>query len=68
MRGNRGKFVLGGVAAVALLALASPNHHAGVTIHAHRIGDEAPQRVQAAIDLGLVGFSVLVTWSERLNR
>lgn len=52
---------------LALAAWASPGHHAGVTIHAHRLDDRAPERLMAAIDLGIVGFSLLVTWSKRLG-
>ena len=54
------------IAALALLVLASPQHRATIRILAHRPGDMAPERLQAAVDFGLVGLSVLVTWSKRL--
>jgi hypothetical protein len=31
----------------------------------HDIGDPQPHRVQAALDLGLVGVSILYTWTAR---
>ena len=58
--------ILGTAAAVALIAVASPQHHADIEILTHRQNDLAPQRVQAVVDLGLVAVSVLVTWSQRL--
>ena len=58
--------VLAGIAALALIVAASPSHRANITIFAHRQDDSAPQRLQAAIDLGIVGVSILVTWSRRL--
>lgn len=59
--------IIAGAALLALLTLASPGHHAGVTINAHRVGDPTPQQLQAAVDLGIIGFSVLVTWSKQLG-
>ena len=53
--------------ALALLALASPDHRADIRILTHRPGDLAPQRAQAVVDLGLASISVLVTWSRRLG-
>lgn len=58
---NRGR-VLGGVVAAALLvALWHPV--AEVRLITHDIGDPAPRRLQAAVDLGMVGVSVMVTWT-----
>ena len=54
-------------AALALLALASPDHRADIKILTHRPGDVAPQKAQAVVDLGLASISVLVTWSKRLG-
>jgi len=53
--------------ALALLALASPDHRADIKILTHRPGDIAPQKAQAVVDLGLASISVLVTWSRRLG-
>ncbi len=51
---------------MALVAFASPQHRASIQILAHDQGDVSPRRIQAVVDLGLVGVSVLVTWSRRL--
>lgn len=54
------------VAALALLATQTPT--ASIRIETHDVTDLTPKRVQAAIDVGLVAVSVLVTWSERIAR
>ena len=64
-RRNR-NIVIAGAAALALVALSSPGHRATIEILTHRQNDQAPQRIQAAVDLGLIAVSVLVTWSKRL--
>ncbi|WP_019517372.1 hypothetical protein [Sphingomonas sp. Mn802worker] len=48
-------------AVLALVALRHPS--ADLKIMTHEARDTAPHRIQAAIDLGLVGVSVLYTWS-----
>lgn len=48
-----------GLVAVAVARHPSPD----IRLLTHDIGDPRPHRVQAAIDLGLVGVSVLYTWS-----
>lgn len=60
------RIVLAGLAGVALLAFAAPHHRADIAIFTHRQTDLTPQRVQAAVDLGIVGFSFLLTWSKQL--
>jgi hypothetical protein len=67
MRGKHARTLVIAAALLAVFALASPNRHAGIAIHAHRVGDLSPQQFQAAVDLGAVGFSFLVTWSKRLG-
>lgn len=50
----------------ALLLLAAVRHPtADIQIITHDQSDRAPHRVQAAIDLGLVAVSVLVTWTTK---
>ena len=51
----------------ALVAFTAPHHRADIEILTHRANDLSPQKVQAVVDLGLVGFSVLVTWSQHLD-
>lgn len=58
--------MLAGLAGVALIAVAAPSRHANITILTHQENDRTPQRVRAAVDLGLVGFSFLLTWSKQL--
>ncbi|WP_277316696.1 hypothetical protein [Sphingomonas sp. AOB5] len=55
------------VAAFLLLAW-SPGNHANIEILTHEQTDLNPHKVQAAIDLGLVGISVLYTWTSNLTR
>lgn len=67
MKTRRGRILIAGAAALAVVALASPDHRAGIAIHAHQQGDRSPERLQAVVDLGIVGFSFLLTWSKRLR-
>ncbi|KTF70388.1 hypothetical protein ACNFJ7_10960 [Sphingomonas sp. HT-1] len=55
------------VGAVALVALQAERPRADFQILTHRAGDMAPQKVQAAIDMGVVAVSVIVTWSRALS-
>jgi len=55
------------VAALGLLAVAARHPTADLRLLTHDAGDRAPVRVQAAIDLGLVGISVLYTFSRQLR-
>lgn len=63
----RRKRVMAGVlvAVLALLALRHPS--ADIRVITHRANDPAPMRVQAAVDLGLMAVSLLVTWTHRLD-
>lgn len=60
MRNRR--IMVGIVAVVALIAVAR-HPSADIQILTHDSSDPAPHRMKAAIDLGLVGISVLVTWT-----
>ncbi|MDB5705643.1 MAG: hypothetical protein JWN66_2759 [Sphingomonas bacterium] len=62
MRNRR--FVLAIVAA-ALLIAAARHPSADIRILTHDQADRAPHRIQAAIDLGLFAFSVLITWTTK---
>ncbi len=54
------------IAALALTAIVAARHPVpSVRLLTHDIGDPSPHRFQAAIDLGLVGVSVLYTWTAR---
>lgn len=50
-------------AALGLLVLGSRHPNADFQLIAQDAGDPAPHRVQAALDLGLIGVKLLVTWS-----
>lgn len=54
------------VAALLLVSLGS-DLRANFALSMQRPGDPSPQRIEAALDLGLIAFSVLVTWSKRLD-
>lgn len=60
MRDRRTALALAG-AAMLLLAVRHPT--ADIRLITHDAGDPAPHRMQAAIDLGLIGVSVLYTWT-----
>lgn len=61
MKHRRRMVIAGTGAALALIALRHPT--ADLRIMTHEARDTAPHRIQAAIDLGLVGFSILYTWT-----
>jgi hypothetical protein len=67
MPGRARKIAFGALAVLSLLLLASPERRADIAIHLHRVDDVSPQRVEAAVDIGIVAISVLVTWSKRLT-
>jgi hypothetical protein len=54
------------IAILALLLLAVRHPSADIRILTHDATDRAPMRVQAALDLGVMAFSVLITWTKRL--
>jgi hypothetical protein len=55
------------VAAFGLVVLAARQPTADFKVLTHVAGDPAPARIQAAFDLGVVGVSVLYTWSRQLR-
>lgn len=54
---------MAGIVAVAALIAVARHPNADIQILTHDTSDPAPHQIKAAIDLGLVGFSVLVTWT-----
>jgi hypothetical protein len=54
-------------AAVALVAVGTRQPTADIRILTHDVRDLQPARMQAAIDLGLVGVNLLVTWTRQLR-
>ncbi|OYY71707.1 hypothetical protein [Sphingomonas sp. 28-63-12] len=62
MRNRR--IVLAGCAALlAITALRHPS--ADIRIMTHDATDRAPQQVSAAVDVGIMAFSLLVTWTAK---
>lgn len=68
MRRSRQAMLIGATALLAMAAFSSSPPRADIRILAHQSGDRAPQRMQAAVDVGIFAVSVLVTWSKRLAR
>lgn len=58
-----------GYAALALMlgTLVVRHPSADIRILTHEASDQSPARVQAAVDLGVMAVSLLVTWTRRLN-
>jgi hypothetical protein len=65
MRNRRMALVL---AIVGLGMLASKHPTADLRFITHDVSDPSPRRMQAAVDLGVVGVSVLYTWTVRQLR
>jgi hypothetical protein len=59
----RNRRIIFGFAAVAALVAAERHPTADIQILTHDATDRAPHQIKAALDLGLVGVSVLVTWT-----
>jgi hypothetical protein len=56
------RIMVGIVTALALIAVAR-HPSADIRILTHESTDPAPHQVKAALDLGLFGVSLLVTWT-----
>ena len=54
-----------GFCTALLLVLAARHPSADIRILTHDESDRAPHRIQAAVDLGLVAVSVLITWTTK---
>ncbi|WP_230481223.1 hypothetical protein [Sphingomonas sp. Leaf21] len=59
----RERRIMIGMAVLALVALAYRHPTADIRLITHDIADRSPRRVQAAVDLGLFGVSILYTWT-----
>lgn len=60
------RIVVGALAALLLAgAWAAPGPHADIRILTAEKTDANPQRIQAAVDIGWIAVSLLVTWSKR---
>ncbi|MEG3082792.1 hypothetical protein U1707_03995 [Sphingomonas sp. PB2P12] len=61
MRNRKATLMVAGLLAVTMLAVRHPTVDLKLVTHDSR--DPAPHRMQAAVDFGLVGVSVLYTWT-----
>ena len=55
--------VVAAAVALAVVAVGARHPTADIRLQTHDLADPAPHRFQAAVDLGLVGVSVLYTWT-----
>ena len=63
-----GRRLMASVMVLAILALAIRHPTADIRLLTHDAADPAPHRLQAAFDFGLVGVSVVYTWTVRQLR
>ena len=68
MNTRKNGIVLAAAAALLLFAYASPHNRADIRILTHDKSDLSPHKLQAAIDIGLVAISILITWTTKLAR
>lgn len=61
MRNHKGTLLIAGLVALTALAVRHPTIDVQLVTHDSR--DPSPHRMQAAVDLGLVGVSILYTWT-----
>jgi hypothetical protein len=55
------------VAGFAVAILATNHPTADFRLFTHDVGDRTPHRIQAAMDLGVVGISFVYTWTQHLR-
>ncbi len=55
--------LVAGSALVIALAWQTPT--ASLEIQTHDVTDVAPKKMEAALDLGIAAFSLLITWTQR---
>ena len=65
---RRIRIAAAGIAALALFAIVSPHNRADIRILTHDKSDHDPVTMRAAVDLGLVAVSIVVTWTAGLSR
>ncbi len=61
MRNRKATLVIAGL--VALTALVARHPTADIRLITYDSSDPSPHRMQAAVDFGLIGVSVLYTWT-----
>lgn len=61
MRNHKGTLLIAGLLTLTAIAVRHPT--VDLRLVTHDVRDPAPHRMQAAVDFGLVGVSVLYTWT-----
>ncbi|KQS50768.1 MULTISPECIES: hypothetical protein [unclassified Sphingomonas] len=61
MRNHKGTLLIAGLVTLTAIAMRHPT--VDLRLVTHDVRDPAPHRMQAAVDFGLVGVSVLYTWT-----
>ncbi|RMB28456.1 hypothetical protein C8J44_1014 [Sphingomonas sp. PP-CE-3A-406] len=61
MRNHKGTLLIAGLVTLTAIAVRHPT--VDLRLVTHDVRDPAPHRMQAAVDFGLVGVSVLYTWT-----
>ncbi len=61
----RNRRVVLAVGAALLLAVAVRHPSADIRVLTHEASDPTPHQVSAAVDLGVMAFSILVTWTAK---
>jgi hypothetical protein len=65
----RNRRIVLGLAVLGMLVAGAARHPvADIRLITHDVGDPSPRRMQAAVDLGMVGVSVLYTWTVKRLR
>ena len=62
---DRRRTIVAAAVAGTLMLAAAQHPSADLRIVTHDIGDPAPRRFQAALDLGVVAVSFLYTWTQQ---
>jgi hypothetical protein len=57
-----------GLIVLGLIGLSARHPTADIRLITHDANDPAPQRMQAAVDLGMLGVSVVYTWTVKRLR
>ena len=61
MRNHKGTLLIAGLVTLTAIAMRHPT--VDLRLVTRDVRDPAPHRMQAAVDFGLVGVSVLYTWT-----
>lgn len=60
-----GRIIIAGFALLLLAATTVRHPSADIRVIMHQAGDPDPRQVSAAVDLGVMAFSLLITWTAK---